>query len=89
MNPTILITGGAGYIGSHTSYLMAQNGYNVIILDKLIHGQTFNHKWAKLNRSGWKQYIYGLVSAEISTTTRFSELTVATLIFSFSLILLS
>jgi len=31
--PTILVTGGAGYIGSHTAFLMAQKGYNVIILD--------------------------------------------------------
>jgi len=48
MKPTILVTGGAGYIGSHTALLMAQKGYNIIILDTLIHGQTFNHPWATL-----------------------------------------
>ena len=31
----ILVTGGAGYIGSHTSKLLLQKGYNVVILDTL------------------------------------------------------
>jgi len=48
MQPTILITGGAGYIGSHTALLMAQKGYHVIILDTLIHDQSFDHSWATL-----------------------------------------
>ena len=29
----LLITGGAGYIGSHTAWLLAQKGYKIIILD--------------------------------------------------------
>ncbi|MDR3646775.1 MAG: UDP-glucose 4-epimerase GalE [Candidatus Babeliales bacterium] len=33
ISPTILITGGAGYIGSHTALFMAQKGYRVVILD--------------------------------------------------------
>lgn len=48
MKKTILIPGGAGYIGSHAAYLLSQKGYRVIILDKLIHNQNFNHKWATL-----------------------------------------
>ena len=36
--PTILVTGGAGYIGSHTAKLLAHSGYNVIILDNLVYG---------------------------------------------------
>ncbi len=35
----ILITGGAGYIGSHTSYLLSTLGYNIIILDIFHHMQ--------------------------------------------------
>jgi len=42
---TILVTGGAGYIGSHTAWLLAHRGYHVIILDKLVHGQEFKHGW--------------------------------------------
>lgn len=30
---TILVTGGAGYIGSHTCVLLLQAGYNVVIID--------------------------------------------------------
>lgn len=35
---TILVTGGAGYIGSHTVALLEQHGYQVIILDNLVYG---------------------------------------------------
>ncbi len=35
MNPTILVTGGAGYIGSHTTVALQQAGYRVLILDNL------------------------------------------------------
>ena len=35
MNKTILVTGGTGYIGSHTSVELIQKGYNVIIADSL------------------------------------------------------
>ncbi len=36
--PTILVTGGAGYIGSHAALALQQSGYNVIILDNLTEG---------------------------------------------------
>ena len=35
MTETILVTGGAGYIGSHTTLALLQAGYNVIVLDNL------------------------------------------------------
>lgn len=34
----ILVTGGAGYIGSHTVYQLVQRGYNVTVLDDLSTG---------------------------------------------------
>lgn len=34
-NKTILVTGGAGYIGSHTCVALAENGFDTIILDNL------------------------------------------------------
>ena len=34
----ILLTGGAGYIGSHVAHLLLDNGYNVSIIDSLITG---------------------------------------------------
>jgi UDP-glucose 4-epimerase len=35
MKPTILVTGGAGYIGSHTTLSLLQAGYHVVVLDNL------------------------------------------------------
>ena len=36
MNKNILLTGGAGYIGSHMAVELLNNNYNVIIVDNLI-----------------------------------------------------
>ncbi|MBD2292093.1 UDP-glucose 4-epimerase GalE [Anabaena sphaerica FACHB-251] len=36
--PTILVTGGAGYIGSHAVLALVQAGYQVVILDNLVYG---------------------------------------------------
>jgi UDP-glucose 4-epimerase len=36
--PTILVTGGAGYIGSHTVLALVQAGYDVVVLDNLVYG---------------------------------------------------
>lgn len=42
MSESILVTGGAGYIGSHTCQVLAQNGYTPVTLDNLVYG----HAWA-------------------------------------------
>lgn len=36
--PTILVTGGAGYIGSHTVLALKKAGYDVVIFDNLVYG---------------------------------------------------
>ena len=36
--PTILVTGGAGYIGSHAVYTLQKSGYEVLVLDNLSYG---------------------------------------------------
>lgn len=38
MNKHILVTGGAGYIGSHTVRLLLKEGYKVTVLDNLVNG---------------------------------------------------
>ena len=38
MSKTILVTGGAGYIGSHTAFELQKAGYEVVILDNLVYG---------------------------------------------------
>jgi UDP-glucose 4-epimerase len=40
----ILVTGGAGYIGSHTVKLLGKEGHNILVYDNLSSG----HKWAVL-----------------------------------------
>jgi UDP-glucose-4-epimerase GalE len=41
-NKTILVSGGAGYIGSHTCYSLSQAGYTPVALDDFSSG----HEWA-------------------------------------------
>ncbi|MDH3347367.1 MAG: UDP-glucose 4-epimerase GalE [Desulfobulbaceae bacterium] len=48
MNKTILVTGGAGFIGSHTCKLLKQNGYNPVAYDNLVYGHEESVKWGPL-----------------------------------------
>jgi UDP-glucose 4-epimerase len=45
MVKAILVTGGAGYIGSHTALYLTQQGYKVIILDDYSQQQDFAPNW--------------------------------------------
>lgn len=47
MMKTVLITGGAGYIGSHAAKAYAEHGYEVIALDNLIYGHRDFVKWGE------------------------------------------
>ena len=42
---TILVTGGAGYIGSHTCKLLHARGYTPVVLDSLVYGHRSFVKW--------------------------------------------
>ena len=35
MKNIIVVTGGAGYIGSHTSVLLLEKGYDIVVVDDL------------------------------------------------------
>lgn len=48
MQKTILVTGGAGYIGSHTCKALSDAGYLPIALDSLVHGYKWAVKWGPL-----------------------------------------
>lgn len=44
----ILITGGAGYIGSHVNKLLNNKGYNTLVVDNLCESKESSVKWGKL-----------------------------------------
>lgn len=43
----ILITGGAGYIGSHINKQLHKEGYDTVVFDSLIHGHEEAVKWGE------------------------------------------
>jgi UDP-arabinose 4-epimerase len=44
----VLVTGGAGYIGSQTAKALAQSGHDVVVLDNLTGGHRWAVKWGEL-----------------------------------------
>ena len=47
---TILVTGGAGYIGSHACKALAAAGYTPVTYDNLIYGHDWAAKWGPLEK---------------------------------------
>lgn len=50
MTPTILVSGGAGYIGSHAAYGLKQAGYRPVVIDNLVTGNDWAAKFGPLER---------------------------------------
>ena len=48
MKGNILVTGGAGYIGSHTCKALADAGYTPVTFDNLVYGHEWAVKWGPL-----------------------------------------
>jgi UDP-arabinose 4-epimerase len=46
--PSILVTGGAGYIDSHTCKALAHAGYVPVTYDSLEHGHRWAVQWGPL-----------------------------------------
>ncbi len=46
----VLITGGAGYIGSHTAKVMAKSGFQPVALDNMSFGHDWAVKWGPLEK---------------------------------------
>lgn len=67
----VLVTGGAGFIGSHTADMLVENGYKVRIVDNLVEQVHFYKKPKYLNKkaefvkgdvsdlSSWKKWLKG------------------------------
>ena len=45
---TVLVTGGAGYVGSHACKTLARAGYTPVTYDSLVHGHDWAVKWGPL-----------------------------------------
>jgi len=45
MSTAVLVTGGAGFIGSHTSKRLARAGYEPVVYDNLVNGNRWAVKW--------------------------------------------
>lgn len=65
--PTVLVTGGCGYIGSHTAYALLQAGYNVVLFDSL----ELGHAWVveKLQQTNTAGQCLGLVQGNLLNPT--------------------
>jgi UDP-arabinose 4-epimerase len=48
MKPTVLVTGGAGYIGSHVCRALAHAGFTPVVYDSLIYGKPERVQWGPL-----------------------------------------
>jgi len=62
MKKNILVTGGAGYIGSHACKALAQAGYTPIAYDNLVYGHEKSVKWGPFEKG------------DIADTARLSEI---------------
>src|SRR3954449_11007033 len=46
----VLVTGGAGYIGSHTVHLLQKRGYDTVVVDDLSRGHEHNANKGEFHR---------------------------------------
>ena len=56
MNHTILVTGGAGYIGSHTIKQLGEAGYEVVVYDNLSTGSSSSLLYGRLIRGDLQDF---------------------------------
>ena len=54
---SVLITGGAGYIGSHTAKALARSRFEPIVLDNLSKGHSWAVKWGPLIKADIGDYV--------------------------------
>ena len=50
VKPTVLVTGGAGYIGSHTCKALDRAGYTPVTYDNLVYGHEWAVRWGPFER---------------------------------------
>jgi len=73
--PKILVTGGAGYIGSTTAHILARRGFEVVVVDDLSHGHEHNVRdmpFHKLNILNTKEIARVLASERVDAVIHFA-----------------
>ena len=50
MKKTVLVTGGAGYIGSHTCKALAEAGFEPVVYDGLLRGNAWAVRWGPMEQ---------------------------------------
>ena len=50
MRETILVTGGAGYVGSHACLALAEAGFQPVVYDNLSNGHAEHVQWGPLEQ---------------------------------------
>jgi UDP-glucose 4-epimerase len=71
----ILVTGGAGYIGSHTVHLLRRHGHDVVVVDDLSRGHEHNvdpSRFHKLNLLGTEALTSILQSEQVEAVVHFA-----------------
>ena len=53
LNMNVLVTGGAGYIGSHTCLELLESGYGVIVIDNLCNSNAKSLQRVQVLRLFW------------------------------------
>ena len=62
----ILVTGGAGYIGSHTNKALHQAGYDTVVVDNLCKGYETFAKWGNFENYDFRMYFcYSQIFLEV------------------------
>lgn len=70
MDGKILVTGGAGYIGSHMVKLLRTRGHKVLVLDDLSSGHKDAHPTKPISPYGWGKYMVERILADYDSAYR-------------------
>src|SRR5689334_8583246 len=72
---SILVTGGAGYIGSHACKALARAGYNPVVFDNLSRGHREAVRWGPLiegNLADRDMLVSALIRHEVTAVMHFA-----------------
>ncbi|QJR81742.1 UDP-glucose 4-epimerase GalE [Alteromonas pelagimontana] len=70
---TILVTGGAGYIGSHTTLQLLEQGYKVVVLDNLVNSSAESLRRVEALTDKTVTFVQGDIRDDAVLTEIFSE----------------